>query len=208
MYTNIRRNLLVFLGVSLIILGGFLTFYLRAPEVRSYEIGIRRLRTYIFRAGTIDVNTAWERIDEENLIVETYIKFDVNNIFGDRLYDIIAVTYAGGPADKTLDLIRPGDDNYEEFLFPETTDKIVSKWEIDRYYSPPALTGIIIVASGIIFLVYGYLANDELINTSSVLDFTEEPERNVIGELLENKELLDKGNISRVEYNRRRNELI
>ena len=208
MYNNFFQKLLIFLGVTTIIVGFLFTFLLRTSEVRSYEIGIRRLRTYIFRYDTIEVDSSWIRIDEENLIVETYIKFDVVDVFGNQHEDIVAVTYAGGPQDKVLDLIRPGDDNYEEFLNPIRTDEIVPKWEIDYYYSPPALIGLFLIATGIIVVIYSFLAKTKLINPVSVLDFTIKDDRNIAGELKENKTLFDEGKISRVEYHRRRNELI
>lgn len=204
----VLRRIFIFIGILVIIIGGFLTYLLRAPEVRSYEIGIRRLKTYIFRYDTIDVHSAWVRIDEENLVVETYIRFDVTDVYGNRHHDIIALTYAGGVNDKVLDLIRPGDDNYEELISPLRTDTIVPKWEIDYYYSPPALSGYITIANGLIILTLAIIFKPTYKANFSTINFSKKPKIDVIQELRDIKQLFDQGKISKIEFTRRKKELL
>lgn len=205
---TILRRIFIFIGILVIIIGGFLTYLLRAPEVRAYEIGIRRLKTYIFRYDTIDVHSAWVRIDQENLVVETYIRFDVTDVYGNRHHDFIALTYAGGPNDKDLEIIRPGDDNYDELINPVRTDTIVPKWEVDYYYAPPALSGYITIANGFVILVLAIIFKPSYTSNFSSINFNKKPEIDVIEELREAKELFDQGKISRIEFNRRKNELL
>ena len=208
MRQEVKRNIVLAFGAFLIVLGGLFTYMLREKELHPYEIGIRRLKTYIFKYPTIEVDSAWVRIDNESLLIETYIRFDVDDVFGERKYDIVALTYAGGPYDKVLDLIRPGDDNYEENLYPRETDLIVPKWEIDYYYAPPSLTGIFTIANGIVIIIFGLLIDQSYITKLDSIRFDNGPEIDVFTELLHAKQQLDKKEITELEFNRRKKELL
>ena len=208
MYQYTIRRIFIFIGILTILTGALLMYFLRDTEVRQYEIAIRRLRTYIFRYDTIVVDSAWVRTDYDTLVLETYIKFDVTDVYGNRHEDIVSLTYAGGENDKVLDLIRPGDDNYEDVLFPIETDTIVPKWEIDHYYAPPAMTGYIIVANGVCILVLAIIFKPTFRSNYSKITLYNKQKVDVIAELREAKQLFDEGKISRVEFARRKNELL